>query len=93
MSKSRLEAFSDGVFAIVITLLVLDIYIPQDQPLTLASLSVVLPHLLAFVLRGAWHRIEHLLHWSDWRRQHQFLAQSFHYRKQNSLLFATQLQL
>lgn len=50
MSKSRLEAFSDGVFAIVITLLVLDIHIPQDQPLTLASLSVVLPHVLAFVL-------------------------------------------
>jgi hypothetical protein len=50
-------------------------------------------HLLAFVLRGAAHDIEHLLHWSDWRRRHQFLAQFFHYRKQNSLLFATQLQL
>ena len=50
MTKTRLEAFSDGVFAIVITLLILDVHIPQDQPLTLASLWSVAPHLLAFVL-------------------------------------------
>jgi uncharacterized membrane protein len=50
MSKTRLEAFSDGVFAIVITLLILDVHIPQDQPLTLASLWSAGPHLLAFVL-------------------------------------------
>ena len=50
MTKTRLEAFSDGVFAIVITLLILDVHIPQDQPLTLASLGSTAPHLLAFVL-------------------------------------------
>lgn len=50
MSKTRLEAFTDGVFAIVITLLILDVHIPQDQPLTLASLGSAAPHLLAFVL-------------------------------------------
>src|SRR5215469_1013678 len=50
MTKTRLEAFSDGVFAIVITLLILDVHIPQDQPLTLATLLGVAPHLLIFVL-------------------------------------------
>src|SRR5215469_15221273 len=50
MTKTRLEAFSDGVFAIVITLHILDVHIPQDQPLTFASLWSVAPHLLTFVL-------------------------------------------
>jgi len=32
MTKNRLEAFSDGVFAIVITLLILDVRFPADRP-------------------------------------------------------------
>jgi len=32
MTKNRLEAFSDGVFVIVITLLILDVRIPADGP-------------------------------------------------------------
>jgi len=33
-------------------------------------------------------RLEHLLHRSDWRRYHPFLARIFHFRKQQLLLFA-----
>jgi uncharacterized membrane protein len=50
MTKNRLEAFSDGVFAIVITLLILDVRFPADQPLTLETLRGMAPHVLAFVL-------------------------------------------
>jgi uncharacterized membrane protein len=50
MTKNRIEAFSDGVFAIVITLLILDVRFPADKPLTLETLRGVAPHLLAFVL-------------------------------------------
>ena len=51
MTKNRLDAFSDGVFAIVITLLILDVRFPPDKRLTLETLRGVLPHVLAFVLR------------------------------------------
>jgi uncharacterized membrane protein len=50
MTKNRLEALSDGVFAIVITLLILDVRLPVDKPLTLETLRSVVPHALAFVL-------------------------------------------
>ena len=42
MNKRRLEAFSDGVFAIVITLLILDIRIPEVSPARLGSRLPVL---------------------------------------------------
>ena len=51
MNKQRLEAFSDGVFAIVITLLILDIRIPVVQPTHLgAALVDILPQLLTYIL-------------------------------------------
>jgi uncharacterized membrane protein len=50
VTKNRLEAFSDGVFAIVITLLILDVRFPPDKPLTLETLRGVAPHVLAFAL-------------------------------------------
>jgi uncharacterized membrane protein len=50
MTKNRLEAFSDGVFAIVITLLILDVRFPADKPLALETLRNIVPHVLAFVL-------------------------------------------
>jgi hypothetical protein len=46
-------------------------------------------HLLAIVLCSGWHSLDHLLHRSEWRRRHQFLAQFFHYRKQTLLSSAT----
>ncbi len=51
MKKSRLEAFSDGVFAIVITLLILDIRFPEvDYSQFAATLTSVLPRILAYVM-------------------------------------------
>jgi uncharacterized membrane protein len=50
MTKNRIEAFSDGVFAIVITLLILDVRFPADKPLALDTLWSMAPHVLAFVL-------------------------------------------
>jgi len=51
MEKSRLEAFSDGVFAIVITLLILDIRFPEVPYSQFATaLASVLPRILAYVM-------------------------------------------
>ena len=51
MEKARLEAFSDGVFAIVITLLILDIRIPDVDYAHLSSaLVIVLPRIIAYVI-------------------------------------------
>src|ERR1700722_20436646 len=48
MSKGRLEAFSDGVFAIIITITVLDLKIPHDA--SLAALRAALPEFLSYAL-------------------------------------------
>ena len=51
MNKQRFEAFSDGVFAIVITLLILDIKIPEVQPAALpAALVRILPQVLTYIM-------------------------------------------
>ena len=50
MSKTRLEAFSDGVFAIVITLLILNVHVPDGRTLTLEALRPIVPPLATFVL-------------------------------------------
>jgi uncharacterized membrane protein len=51
MEKFRLEAFSDGVFAIVITLLILDIRFPEvDYSQFSATLVAVSPRILAYVM-------------------------------------------
>ena len=51
MNKQRLEAFSDGVYAIVITLLILDIRIPEVAPEALGAMLVkLLPQLFTYIL-------------------------------------------
>jgi uncharacterized membrane protein len=64
MEKNRLEAFSDGVLAIIITIMVLELKVPHGsdfatlQPL----LPVFLSYLLSFVYVGIyWNNHHHLL--------------------------------
>jgi uncharacterized membrane protein len=65
MNKTRLEAFSDGVFAIIITIMVLGIKVPEGKnweslkPL----IPVVLSYVLSFLFVGIyWVNHHHLLH-------------------------------
>ena len=65
MTKGRLEAFSDGVFAIIITIMVLDLRTPQGT--SLSTLRPVLPiflsYILSFLYVGVyWNNHHHLLH-------------------------------
>jgi uncharacterized membrane protein len=65
MGKGRLEAFSDGVIAILITIMVLELKLPADA--TVAALTRVLPtlctYLLSFVFLGIyWNNHHHMLH-------------------------------
>jgi uncharacterized membrane protein len=64
MSKGRLEAFSDGVLAIIITIMVLQLPMPRGD--TLSALRPVTPvlltYLLSFVYIGIyWNNHHHLL--------------------------------
>jgi uncharacterized membrane protein len=65
MSKSRLEAFSDGVIAILITILVLEMRAPHGA--TFAALVPLAPIFLSYVLSFAylaiyWNNHHHMLH-------------------------------
>jgi len=65
VSKSRLEAFSDGVLAIIITIMVLELHIPQGHDLGALRpiLPILLTYLLSFVYIGIyWNNHHHLLH-------------------------------
>lgn len=48
MNKNRLEAFSDGVLAIIITIMILEIKVPKDS--TFESLKPLIPVILSYVL-------------------------------------------
>ena len=65
MTKGRLEAFSDGVIAILITIMVLELIVPHSasfddlKPLV----PVFLSYVLSFVYIGIyWNNHHHLLH-------------------------------
>jgi uncharacterized membrane protein len=65
MTKSRLEAFSDGVIAIIITIMVLELKVPHQPTLeALYGLApVFLSYVLSFVYVGIyWNNHHHLLH-------------------------------
>jgi uncharacterized membrane protein len=65
MGKGRLEAFSDGVIAIIITIMVLELRVPHEP--TLEALRPLLPKLISYVMSFIfvgtyWNNHHHLLH-------------------------------
>jgi uncharacterized membrane protein len=65
MGKTRLEAFSDGVLAIIITIMVLELKVPHGDDLqTLLGLwPVALSYVLSFIYVGIyWNNHHHLFH-------------------------------
>ena len=65
MSSTRLEAFSDGVIAIIITIMVLEMKVPHGVELSVLAplLPVFLSYVLSFVYVGIyWNNHHHMLH-------------------------------
>lgn len=76
MSKGRLEAFSDGVFAIIVTLLVLEVHVPHLEAHhtwedTLWALIFLLPQIFSFVVSFIYVSIY-------WVNHHQFFLRLSH---------------
>ncbi|MEO8034037.1 MAG: TMEM175 family protein [Acidobacteriota bacterium] len=68
MGKTRLEAFSDGVIAILITIMVLELKIPHESDVS--ALRPLLPIFLSYVLSFAylgiyWNNHHHMFHMVD----------------------------
>ena len=64
MTKGRLEAFSDGVIAIIITITILEIGLPEgnDMRALIAILPLVACYLISFIMVGTnWANHHHLL--------------------------------
>ena len=67
MEKNRLEAFSDGVIAIIITIMVLELKVPEHHADGLADLKPLLPvffsYVLSFIYVGIyWNNHHHMFH-------------------------------
>ena len=65
MGKGRLEAFSDGVLAIIITIMVLELKVPHGE--SFAALAPLVPAFLSYVLSFVyvgiyWNNHHHMLH-------------------------------
>ncbi|HYL78184.1 MAG TPA: TMEM175 family protein [Bryobacteraceae bacterium] len=72
MAKGRVEAFSDGVIAIIITIMVLELRVPHSDSVEALRplLPVFLSYVLSFVYVGIYWNNHHLhaayLHRGDW---------------------------
>jgi uncharacterized membrane protein len=65
MGKNRLEAFSDGVLAIIITIMVLELKVPHGEDLSTLEplLPIFLSYVLSFMYIGIyWNNHHHTLH-------------------------------
>ena len=65
MSKTRLEAFSDGVIAILITIMILELKIPEETDVHALRplLPIFLTYVMSFVFLGIyWSNHHHMLH-------------------------------
>ena len=68
MTTGRLEAFSDGVFAVIITIMALDLKVPHggDWAALEPLVPVFLTYVLSFVFLGIyWNNHHHMLHLTD----------------------------
>jgi uncharacterized membrane protein len=68
MTKARLEAFSDGVIAILITIMVLELHVPHDAAWSalVPLVPVFLTYVLSFAFLGIyWNNHHHMLHACD----------------------------
>ena len=69
MGKDRLAAFSDGVIAIIITIMVLELHVPHgaDAAALAAAVPSFLSYVLSFIYVGIyWNNHHHLLHTVTW---------------------------
>ena len=90
MTKGRLEAFSDGVIAIIITIMVLELKVPHGEDLRALRglLPVFLSYVLSYVFLGIyWNNHHHMLH-ATGRINGKILWANLHLLFWLSLLFA-----
>ena len=65
MNRTRLEAFSDGVLAIIITIMVLEIKVPHGNDFEVLKplIPVVISYVLSFIYLGIyWNNHHHMMH-------------------------------
>jgi uncharacterized membrane protein len=65
MEKNRMEAFSDGVLAIIITIMVLELKVPEGVELSALTplLPILLSYILSFIYLGIyWNNHHHMLY-------------------------------
>ena len=68
MEKNRLEAFTDGVIAVIITIMVLELKPPHDASwyALFSNWPIILSYILSFIYVGIyWNNHHHLLHLAE----------------------------